>query len=157
MARRLVEAGVPFVEVNQGGWDTHTKNFEATKGLCGALDPALSMLITDLHDRGLLDSTLVLWLGEFGRTPKINKDQGRDHYPNAWSAVLVGGGIRGGRVIGATDADGVHIQHRPVTIPELFATLYAALGIDPAKANRTPQGPISLTEDGTPIKELLGA
>ena len=94
------------------GWDTHTDNFQQVRGLCETLDPAWSTLLEDLSTRGLLDSTLILWMGEFGRTPKINQNTGRDHYPQAWSAVMAGGGIRGGQVIGKTSADGTTIEDR---------------------------------------------
>ncbi len=104
LARRLIERGVPFVEVTLGGWDTHDNNFNAVRNLCGSLDPAWSGLMNDLRDRNLLDSTLVIWMGEFGRTPGINPRSGRDHYPPAWSVVLGGGGIRGGQVVGRTSA-----------------------------------------------------
>ena len=112
LARRLVERGVPFVEVALSGvdgnngfaWDTHQQNFDAVKGLCKVLDPGWSTLMTDLRSRGMLDSTLIVWMGEFGRTPKINPSSGRDHYPNAWSTVLAGGGIKGGQVVGSTGA-----------------------------------------------------
>jgi uncharacterized protein (DUF1501 family) len=97
MARRLVERGVPFVEVTLGGWDTHDNNFEQVKSLCGVLDPAWATLIGDLKNRGLLDSTLIVWMGEFGRTPGINPRNGRDHYPGAWSVVLGGAALRAGR------------------------------------------------------------
>jgi len=103
LARRLVERGVPFVEVFLGrvpgafaGWDTHAGNFDALRALCGALDPAWGTLLADLADRGLLETTTVVWMGEFGRTPRINGGKGRDHYPNAWSVVLGGGGVKGG-------------------------------------------------------------
>ena len=103
MARRLIESGVKCVEVSLNGWDTHTDNFTTTESLMRQLDPAFSRLIQDLGQRELLDETLIIWMGEFGRTPRINRNEGRDHYPQAWSAVLAGGGIRGGQVIGATD------------------------------------------------------
>src|SRR5579863_4311305 len=112
MARRLIERGVPFVEVTlsgvgqqQLGWDTHADNFEAVKKLSEVLDPAWATLMEELKTRGLLENTLVVWAGEFGRTPKINPNTGRDHYPQAWSTVLAGGGIRGGQVVGRTSED----------------------------------------------------
>lgn len=105
-ARRLVERGVRYVEVELGGWDTHQNNFETTRSLMATLDPAMSSLIRDLRERGLLESTLVVWMGEFGRTPRINNRGGRDHYPKAWSVALAGGGVEGGQVVGATDIDG---------------------------------------------------
>src|SRR5262249_12820878 len=127
LARRLVERGVPFVEVSLGGWDTHDNNFEAVKSQCGILDPAWATLMADLSQRGLLDSTLVVWMGEFGRTPQINSRKGRDHYPNAWAVVLGGGGIRGGVVAGRTSADGLAVEDRAVSVPDLMATVCHAL------------------------------
>jgi uncharacterized protein (DUF1501 family) len=148
LARRLVEQGVPFVEVTLSGiagagglgWDTHTENFRQVRGLSETLDPAWSTLIEDLDQRGLLDSTLIVWMGEFGRTPKINQNAGRDHYPQAWSAVLAGGGIRGGQVVGKTSADGTTIEDRPVKVPDFLATACAALGIDPGTMNNSNVG-----------------
>jgi hypothetical protein len=140
LARRLVEQGVPFVEVtlssapgvNNGiGWDTHQDNFENVKKLCGALDPAWATLMDDLTDRGLLDTTTVVWMGEFGRTPKINPQKGRDHWANSWSTVLAGGGIKGGQVVGASDALGAYPADRPLRPEMVAATVYQALGIDP--------------------------
>ena len=112
LARRLVEKGVPFVEVTLGNWDTHGKNFDLVKNLCGTLDAAWGALMDDLKDRGLLDTTTIVWMGEFGRTPKINPQKGRDHYPNAWSTVLAGGGIKGGQAIGKTSKDGTTVEER---------------------------------------------
>src|SRR5262245_18933540 len=114
LARRLVERGVPFVEVSLGGWDTHNNNFEQVRNLCGTLDPAWAALLSDLHDRGLLETTLIVWMGEFGRTPGINPRNGRDHYPAAWSMVLGGGGIRGGQQVARTSATGNAVQSRPL-------------------------------------------
>ncbi|HWB00973.1 MAG TPA: DUF1501 domain-containing protein [Pirellulales bacterium] len=154
LARRLIERGVPFVEVSLGGinsggmgWDTHVGNFETVKRLCGVLDPAWATLLRDLSERGLLDTTLVIWMGEFGRTPKINGTGGRDHYPLAWSAVLGGGGIHGGQVVGRTSDDGTIVADRPTAVPELLATACAALGIDPHKTNPSNLGrPIHLID-----------
>ena len=155
LARRLVERGVPFVEVtlssvdgtNGLGWDTHAQNFDAVEKLSGVLDAGWSTLMTDLRARGLLDSTLIVWMGEFGRTPKINESAGRDHFPNAWSTVLAGGGIRGGQAIGNTGADGEQIKDRPVLVPDLLATVIKGLGIDPAKQNTVDNGrPIRLVD-----------
>jgi hypothetical protein len=166
LARRLVERGVPFVEVtlssvdgNNGlGWDTHAQNFDAVEKLCGVLDAGWSTLMNDLRTRGLLDSTLIVWMGEFGRTPKINENAGRDHFPNAWSTVLAGGGIRGGQAIGNTGADGEMVKDRPVNVPDLLATVIKALGIDPSKANTLDIGrPIRLVDiKAKPIAEILG-
>jgi hypothetical protein len=158
MARRLVESGVRFVEVVLDGWDTHKDNFGKTQKLMGALDPALAALVRDLDERQRLDSTLVMCMGEFGRTPKINGDDGRDHHPAAWSAVLAGGGVRGGVVVGATNEDGEKVVERPTTVPELMATAATLLGLDPDKQLPTPLGrPVAVTDGGKPIRELLGA
>jgi hypothetical protein len=164
LARRLVERGVPFVEVTLGGvdsqlvgWDTHVDNFTGVRRLSQVLDPAWSTLMTDLEDRGLLESTLIVWLGEFGRTPQINANGGRDHYPQAWSAVLGGGGIRGGQVIGRTSRDGTTIEDRPVTLPDLLATICLALGIDPIDQNDSNVGrPIRIVDpEAQPIDDIV--
>jgi len=155
-ARRLVESGVKLVEVVLDGWDTHQDNFERTKKLMSTLDPAFAALLKDLHARKMLDSTLVVCMGEFGRTPHINPKDGRDHYPAAWSAVLAGGGIRGGRAYGKTDAEGAKVVENPETVPNLFATLTSQLGIDPNKMVTSPIGrPIGVTDDGQPIRDLI--
>jgi uncharacterized protein (DUF1501 family) len=155
-ARRLVEHGVRFVEVVLDGWDTHGDNFNQVQALCGQLDPALSGLIADLSLRGLLDQTLVLCMGEFGRTPVINGDNGRDHWSDAFSAVLAGGGIRGGLALGSSDPRGEQVADRPVTIQDLYATLLTTCGVDPNKQFRTGEGrPIRLAENGTAILELI--
>jgi hypothetical protein len=161
LARRLVETGVPFVEVNLGGWDTHQDNFDRVKRLSQQVDPAMSALVSDLKQRGLLDTTLVVWMGEFGRTPKINvrgAKPGRDHYPRAWSLVLAGGGIKGGQVIGKTDKEGASVVERPVSALDFLATVCKVLGIDPEKQNQTPIGrPIRIVDKGHKvIQELLG-
>jgi hypothetical protein len=157
LARRLVEAGVPFITLYEGGWDHHTKLFESLKKRLPAWDQVVSALVTDLKQRGRLDSTLVIALGEFGRTPQINKDAGRDHWSNAMSVLFAGGGTPGGQVVGATDKRGYAAVER-VLSPENFAsTVYAKLGIDPGKILYTPQGrPTHLVSDPTPIKELMG-
>jgi hypothetical protein len=160
LARRLVETGVPFVEVVLGGWDTHQNNFERVRDLSRQVDPAISTLATDLKDRGLLDSTLVIWMGDFGRTPRINArgpKPGRDHYPRAWSSVLLGGGIKGGQVIGKTDREGAVVEQRPISVIDFMATVCNVLGIDYNKQNNSPIGrPIRLVDKGAnPIKELL--
>jgi uncharacterized protein (DUF1501 family) len=157
LARRLVERGVPFVEVTLGGWDTHVNNFEQVKTLCQTLDPAWSTLMDDLKDRGLLDSTLVVWAGEFGRTPGINPRQGRDHYPVAWSVVLGGGGINGGQAVGKTGQDGMAVEDRPVSVPDLLATVCLATGIDPTKQNLSNVGrPIRVVDQSArPLREVL--
>jgi len=160
LARRLIEAGVTFVEVTLGGWDTHQNNFERVRQLSGQLDPAMSALVTDLHDRRLLDSTLVVWMGDFGRTPRINQrgaQPGRDHYPRAWSTVLVGGGIRGGQVVGRTDAEAASVTDRPVSTIDFMATVCNILGIDHNQQNQAPNGrPVRIVDRGAnPIQGLL--
>ena len=165
LARRLVERGVPFVEVTLSGvagqqvlgWDTHADNFAQTRQLCGALDPAWATLMTELKDRGLLESTTIVWMGEFGRTPEINSSAGRDHFPTAWTTVLGGGGIRGGQTIGRTSADGLTVEDRPVAVPDLLATVCRALGIDPLGQNISNVGrPIRIVDPkAAAIEELL--
>ncbi|MCA9034711.1 MAG: DUF1501 domain-containing protein [Planctomycetaceae bacterium] len=165
LARRLIEHQVSFVEVtlngldaNPGaGWDTHADNFDSVKALCEILDPAWATLMSDLEQRGLLESTLVVWMGEFGRTPKINENTGRDHWPGSWSTVLGGGGIRGGQVYGATSEDGMEITQTPVSVPNLMATICSALGLDPASTNLSNIGrPIPLADhEATTIRELI--
>jgi uncharacterized protein (DUF1501 family) len=156
MARRLVESGVKFVEVVLDGWDTHQDNFGRTTKLMGAFDPAMATLIKDLTDRKMLDSTLVVWMGEFGRTPRINGNEGRDHYPQAWNAVLAGGGVRGGQAYGQTDPNGEKVVDKPVVVPDFFATVATCLGMSPEKSLLTPVGrPIAITEKGKPVQELL--
>jgi uncharacterized protein (DUF1501 family) len=160
LARRLVETGVHFVEVTLGGWDTHQNNFARVKQLSQQVDPAMSGLVTDLKERGLLDSTLVIWMGEFGRTPKINSrgaQPGRDHYPRAWSTVLFGGGLKGGQVVSKTDKEGAAVVERPVSTLDFMATVCRVLGIDYTKKNHTAIGrPVRIVDKGEePIKELL--
>jgi hypothetical protein len=140
MARRLVEAGVPFVEVVMGdgvGWDTHRDNFPRTRALSLECDAAMAALITDLESRGLLDSTLVVWMGEFGRTPQCTGG-GRNHWSRAWSSVLMGGGIRGGQVVGRTDRDGAAVVDRPISVPDFLGTVCTVLGIEYKKKNYPP-------------------
>jgi uncharacterized protein (DUF1501 family) len=160
LARRLVETGVPFVEVTLGGWDTHQNNFDRVKELSSQVDPAMSALINDLKSRGLLDTTLVIWMGEFGRTPRINKrgaKPGRDHYPRAWSTVMAGGGIKGGQVVGKTDREGASVTERPISALDFMATVCSVLGINATKQNNTPNGrPIRIVDKGAkPITQLL--
>lgn len=156
MARRLVEAGVKFVEVSLDGWDTHQNNFERTKELLNLVDPAFAMLLKDLSERDLLDETIVLWLGEFGRTPRINNNDGRDHHTNGWATVVAGGGTRGGQVIGGTNEDGSEVVSGAVGVPDLFASLCFALGIDPDEENYSRSGrPIRVANDGSVIEELF--
>lgn len=155
-AARLVGAGVRFVEVTLDGWDTHQNNFERTKRQMGMLDPGMSGLLDDLERRGLADSTLVVWMGDFGRTPNINGNDGRDHFPAAWTAVLAGAGIRKGVVHGETDDTGARVAKDAVTVPNLLATIATPLGLDPSDMAASPAGrPISLTDNGVPVKALL--
>lgn len=155
-AARLVGAGVRFVEVTLDGWDTHKNNFERTKTLMGQLDPAFAGLIADLERRGLASDTLIVWMGDFGRSPRINGDDGRDHHPAAFSAVLAGAGVRGGVVVGATDAEGAKVVKDPVTVPNMLATIATTLGLDPDETVMSPAGrPIALTDQGAPVKALL--
>jgi hypothetical protein len=159
LARRLVEAGVPFVTAVNGQsiiWDTHKDNFKSMKDrLVPPMERAYAALIEDLSERGLLESTLVLWMGDFGRTPKINADAGRDHHPGCFSAVLAGGGIRGGQVVGSSDAIGARPASRPVTPADLHATVLTAMGYDQNLTFQTADGrPLPLSE-GAPIRELL--
>ena len=156
LARRLVEAGVTFVEVGLGGWDTHQNNFESVTRLSNQVDAAFAALVRDLRERGRLDNTLVLWMGEFGRTPRINANNGRDHYPAAFSIALAGGGVRGGRVIGSTNEGGTSITNRPVSVPDLMCTICHSMGIDPRKENQTPIGrPIRIVDGGQHVRELF--
>ncbi|OAI56472.1 hypothetical protein AYO47_09000 [Planctomyces sp. SCGC AG-212-M04] len=156
LARRLVEKGVPFVEVRLDGWDTHFDNFERVPQLCQQIDSPMGALITDLKDRGLLEKTVVLWVGEFGRTPKINPRGGRDHYPRVFSALVAGGGIKGGQVIGKSSADGASIDDRPVTVPDLFTSICKALEVNPKKENTSPIGrPIKIVDGGEVVREMF--
>jgi hypothetical protein len=167
LARRLVERGVPFVEVALGGtngeaftpfaWDAHNQIFDNLKSLCGTLDAGWGTLMEDLKRRGLLESTLILWMGEFGRTPRINSNQGRDHFPNAWSTVMAGGGIKGGQVVGRTSVGGGTVEDRPVNVPDLLATACMAMGIDPLKENKSNlDRPIRIVDKvANPIREVL--
>jgi len=157
MARRLVEHGVTFVEVVSKGWDTHQDTFSRTAQLTGQIDQPMAMLIKDLKQRGMLDKTLVVWMGEFGRTPQINARAGRDHYPKAFNAVLAGGGIRGGQVLGKTNPAGTEVTDRPVTVNDFFRTIYHTLNIDADTENISQIGrPIKLVNGGTVVEELLG-
>ena len=164
LARRLIERGVSFVEVSLNGldagggagWDTHAENFTAVKSLCDILDPGWATLMTDLKQRGLLENTLVVWMGEFGRTPKINENTGRDHWPGSWSTVLGGAGIRGGQVYGATSDDGMEIRENAMTVPNLMATICKALTLSPETTNLSNIGrPIPLADHGSAAVDAL--
>jgi hypothetical protein len=155
LARRLVEAGVRFTAVNYGGWDHHAKIFEGLDKKLPEFDMGLSALVTDLDNRGLLSDTLLLVMGEFGRTPKVNKDAGRDHWGRAGSLLFAGAGVRGGQVIGATDKEGAFVTDRPVRPADVCWTVYEALGIDPKKILLTPEGrPVEILDQGGLIEEL---
>ncbi len=159
LARRLVEAGVRFVNVHfPRTWDTHANNFKELRGQhLPWLDQGVSALLHDLDDRGLLASTVVFMTGEFGRTPKINKDAGRDHWPNCFTVLLAGGGIKAGQVVGKSDAEGAQPADRPVTPEDVAATFFRLFGIDHRKEYQTPTGrPLPIVRDGNVIPELLG-
>lgn len=156
LARRLVETGVTFVEVGLGTWDTHQDNFTACKALCNQLDRPYAALLRDLEQRGMLDRTLVVWMGEFGRTPRINPRGGRDHYPRAFNVVLAGGGVKGGQVIGETTAGGEDVVDSPVSEKDLFQSIYQSLKINTHKEFMSPIGrPIKVVDGGSPIPGLV--
>lgn len=155
VARRLVEAGVSCVEVELDGWDTHKDNFTGHQKLLSRLDPAFAALLGDLEARELLDSTMVLCAGEFGRSPSVNADEGRDHHPECFSAVLAGAGLKRGVVLGESDATGGRAVGASVTIPDLLATMLHSLGIDPAKTLMAGDRPIALGNDGKLLREIL--
>jgi hypothetical protein len=156
LARRLVQAGVTFVEVRSNGWDTHQDNHDRVSNLAGQVDPAFASLIHDLKRHGMLEKTLVVWMGEFGRTPKINPNAGRDHFPRVFSVALAGGGIKGGQVIGASSPDGTAVKDRPVAVNDLLTSFCHALKIDPKKENMSPVGrPIKIVDGGATVKELF--
>jgi hypothetical protein len=166
LARKLVEAGVTCVEVDLGGWDNHNGIFAALHnnrgmnggGLVDRLDRGMGTLVKDLADRGLLKNTVVLWMGEFGRTPKINQNAGRDHWARCWSVVVGGGGIKGGQVYGSTDKDGTSVKDDPCTVGDLFATVYQAIGVSPDTEIRDPLGrprKISGEKGGKVLEKLL--
>ena len=154
-ARRLLECGVRCVEVVHGGWDDHAQLWKRLPGRARALDRGLSALLDDLAARKLLDSTLVLVLGEFGRTPAVNARGGRDHFPQAFSALLAGGGLRTGKAVGRTNAAGTQIEGAATRVPDLFATLLTRLGLDPKKTRYAGERPVRLVDQGTPIRALL--
>lgn len=166
LARRLVEAGVPFVTVNNRGWDTHTDLTTRLRdgytgarhpvGLIPSLDMAFSSLLTDLRDRGMLHETLIVVMGEFGRTPKLNRQGGRDHWPRVFSVLMAGGGVPGGQVIGTSDDRGESPRDRPTTPGDLAASIFKLLGIDPHTTLRTPDDRPVKVSHGTPVRELIG-
>jgi hypothetical protein len=164
LARRLVEAGTTFVEISSrqvgragaGNWDTHDDVFGRSTTNAEVIDPATATLISDLSDRGLLENTVVLWVGEFGRTPKVNARGGRDHYPRVFNAMIAGGGIKGGQVVGSSTADGTSVKDDPVTPNDLFCSICRCLNVNPAKENMSPLGrPMKIVDGGKPIEQLF--
>ncbi|PQO33278.1 DUF1501 domain-containing protein [Blastopirellula marina] len=158
LARRLAERDVPFVEVSLGGWDTHYDNFGRVAGLSSQLDSGFASLIQDLSERGMLDETLILCQGEFGRTPKINPNSGRDHWPKAWAVMMAGGPNCHGQVVGSTCRDGTVVESKPYQVPDLIATVCANMGIDPMKQNDSNVNrPIRIADPtASVIEELVG-
>jgi hypothetical protein len=156
LARRLVEAGVTFVEVALGNWDTHDNNFERSRELCTQTDRPFAALLADLKERGMLDKTLVVWMGEFGRTPRVNPRGGRDHYPRAFTAALAGGGVKGGQIIGATSDSGEETADRPVGVNDFLRTMCHSLKIDANKENMSNVGrPIRIVDGGEVVQEVF--
>jgi uncharacterized protein (DUF1501 family) len=159
LALRLIEAGVRFVTVSFGGWDTHANNFRQCKStLLPQLDQGLSALLAGLSMRGLLGSTVVYVTGEFGRTPKVNARAGRDHWPRAMCVLFAGGGVRGGQVIGASDAQGMGPARQAISPESVAASFYHSLGIDHRKEYHTSTGrPVMLVREGSVIRGLFGS
>lgn len=158
MARRLVQAGVSAVEIDLGGWDTHQQTFQAhSTRLQPTLDKAMGTLVRDLVERGMWQNTVLVWMGEFGRTPKINQNSGRDHWARCWSVVVGGGAIKGGQVYGSTDQDGMTVANNPVKVGDVFASIYRAVGIDPTTQIRDAIGrPFAIAGgNGRPIEPLF--
>jgi len=156
LARRLVERGVRFVEVSLGGWDTHNANFVRVPELCSTLDKALAALIGDLHNRGLLNETLIVLTSEFGRTPDINQNVGRDHYPKAFSAVMFGGGVKGGYTYGKTDKEGREVVENKMRIQDFNASIAYALGLPLDHVMYSPsKRPFTIADKGQPIPSLF--
>ncbi len=162
LARRLVEVGVPFIEVfsagtqNDQGWDTHNNGLKENKVLAQETDAGYARLLMELSDRGLLEKTLVVWMGEFGRTPKLKPNGGRDHYAEGWNVCVSGGGVKMGQVIGSTDKDGVKVTDRPVRVPDLYASFCKVLGMDPHEEYVTDLNqPLKLVEGGKVMPELF--
>jgi uncharacterized protein (DUF1501 family) len=160
MARRLVQVGVPFVEVNLGGWDLHAGVFDTLKNQrLPVLDKGISAITADLKRRGMLENTVLVWMGEFGRTPRINQDVGRDHWAASWSVMIGGGGLKNGQAVGATDKDGVQIADgSKAYLPgDIWATVAMAMGIPVSTVHTSKRGrPMKLANGGTPIQELIG-
>lgn len=156
LARRLVESGVPFVEVNMGGWDLHQNCFNSLDTKLPEMDKAMAALMEDLNQRGMMDNTVIIWMGEFGRTPRINGNAGRDHYARAWSAVVGGGPIQGGLAVGETSADGTRVESQPYSSEDLMATVCQALGISLQTTFTSNNGrPMKIAGGGQVISELF--
>jgi hypothetical protein len=156
LARKLIESGVPIVEVQSSGWDTHGDELNALKRLIPPVDQGLAALLTDLKTRGLMERTLVIWMGEFGRMPRINLANGRDHFPAAFNLALAGCGVKAGQVIGSTNAQGTAVAQRPVGVQDLFCTIYQALGVNfrheyDTNVNR----PLPIVEGGAVVNEVM--
>ena len=156
LARRLVESGVRFVTVNYSGWDHHSKIFEALDKKLPEFDRAVSALVEDMDSRGTFDDTLLVVMGEFGRSPKVNKDAGREHWGPAGSLLFAGAGVKRGFVLGKTDKHGAYATQRPVSPADVAYTMLGALGIDPRKQLKAPDGrPIEILDQGDTVKELF--
>ena len=157
MARRLVETGVPFVEVSDGGWDMHNGVFDRLRTKLPAQDAGIAALTQDLKDRGMLEDTVLVWMGEFGRTPRINANTGRDHWAASWSVMIGGGGLKGGVAVGKTNADGTRVEGKAYQPGDIWATVSHALGIPLNTVHRSKRGrPMKLANGASPIKELIG-
>lgn len=157
MARRLVETGVPFVEVNLGGWDLHNGVFTGLRNRLPMLDQGIAALTNDLKQRGMLDDTVLVWMGEFGRTPRINANTGRDHWASSWTTMIGGGGLQNGQAVGQTDADGVRVKDDPRKPGDIWATVAHALGIPLDTVYTSKRGrPMKIANGGRAIKELIG-
>jgi uncharacterized protein (DUF1501 family) len=157
MARRLVEAGVPFVEVDLGGWDMHANIHQTlSQTRLPTLDKAMSALVEDLDQRGLLQDTAIIWMGEFSRTPRINGNAGRDHWARSWSVVVGGAGMKGGIAVGETNADGTNVETEPYTSQDVMASVCKALGISLETTFTSKNGrPMKIANSGKVIKELF--
>ena len=156
LARRLVQTGATFVEVRSNGWDTHQQNNERVLKIASQVDPGFATLISDLKARGMLAKTLVVWMGEFGRTPKINPNAGRDHFPKVFNVAVAGGGVKGGQVVGSSTADGSDVKDNPVSVSDLLASVCHGLKVDPTKENMTPIGrPIKIVDGGKVVPALF--
>lgn len=158
LARRLAEAGVPFIEVNLGGWDLHANVFQTLRDQrLPVLDQGIAALTRDLKDRGMLDDTVLVWMGEFARTPRINQNVGRDHWAASWSNMIGGGGLNNGQAVGATDADGISVVGKSYLPGDIWATVAHAMGIPTSTVHTSKRGrPMKLANGGSPIQELIG-